>query len=75
MDLASIYFEKDHSLKFKWLALTSVKKDFTMPFTFQGNVFKSSFDINRLDFNVNTAEPAHGAASVKVDISVPVTKA
>jgi len=56
------------------LEFHGVKKDFTMPFTFQNNVFKSSFDINRLDFNVNTAEPAHGASVLKVDISVPVTK-
>lgn len=60
------------------LEIHGVKKDFTMPFTFQktdnGGVFNSSFDINRLDFNINTAEPAHGASTVKVDLSVPVTK-
>jgi polyisoprenoid-binding protein YceI len=60
------------------LEIHGVKKDFTIPFTFQktdnGGVFNSSFDINRLDFNINTAEPAHGANTVKVDISVPVTK-
>jgi polyisoprenoid-binding protein YceI len=57
------------------LEFHGVKKDLTIPFTFQNNVFKSNFDINRLDFNVNTAEPAHGASTLKVDISVPVTKA
>lgn len=60
------------------LEMHGVKKDFIMPFSFQktdnGGTFTSSFDINRLDFNVNTAEPAHGASVVKVDISVPVTK-
>lgn len=60
------------------MEMHGVKKDFVMPFTFQksdnGGVFNSSFTINRLDYNVNTAEPAHGAANLKVDISVPVTK-
>ncbi len=60
------------------LEMHGVKKDFVIPFTFQktdnGGIFTSSFDINRLDFNVNTAEPEHGASVVKVDISVPVTK-
>ncbi len=60
------------------LEMHGVKKDITMPFTFQktdnGGIFTSSFDINRLDYNVNTAEPEHGASTVKVDISVPVTK-
>ena len=51
-----------------------VQKEIAIPFTFKNNVFNSSFTINRLDYNVNTAEPAHGAASLKVDINVPVTK-
>jgi polyisoprenoid-binding protein YceI len=56
-----------------------VKKEVVLPFTFEksgdGGTFKSSFDINRMDYNINTAEPAHGAAVLKVDLSVPVTKA
>jgi polyisoprenoid-binding protein YceI len=60
------------------LEIHGVKKDFSMPFTFKktdaGGIFNSSFDINRLDYNINTAEPAHGASTVKVEISVPVTK-
>ncbi|HLK30446.1 MAG TPA: YceI family protein [Puia sp.] len=60
------------------LEIHGVKKDFTMPFTFQktdnGGVFNSSFDINRLDYNINTAEPEHGASTVKVELSIPVTK-
>jgi len=51
-----------------------VQKEITIPFNFKDNVFSTSFDINRLDYNVNTAEPAHGAAVLKVDITVPVTK-
>ncbi len=56
------------------LEMHGVKKDVVMPFTFVNNTFTSSFDINRLDYNINTAEPAHGASTLKVDISVPVTK-
>lgn len=29
MDLATIYLEKDHTLKYKWLALTNVKKNYS----------------------------------------------
>jgi len=57
------------------LEFHGVSKEITIPFTFQNNVFSSSFEINRMDYNVNTEEPAHGAAVLKVDISVPVSKA
>ena len=56
------------------LEFHGVKKEIIIPFTFDNSVFKGSFDINRLDYNVNTAEPAHGAAVLKVEITVPVTK-
>lgn len=56
------------------MEIHGVQKPFTMPFTFANNVFTAGFDINRLDYNINTAEPAHGAATVHVDISVPVSK-
>src|SRR5450432_4328457 len=60
------------------LEIHGVKKEVTIPFTFQktdnGGTFNSSFDVNRLDFNINTAESAHGACVVKVEISVPVTQ-
>ncbi len=51
-----------------------VQKEIVIPFTFTNNVFQGSININRLDYNINTAEPAHGSATFKVDISVPVTK-
>jgi polyisoprenoid-binding protein YceI len=61
------------------LEIHGVKKEFTVPFTFKttdsGGDFEASFDINRLDFNINTDEPKHGASILKVDISVPVAKA
>jgi polyisoprenoid-binding protein YceI len=56
------------------LDMHGVQKEITLPFTFSNNTFAGSLEINRLDYNVNVAEPAHGAAKFKVDISVPVTK-
>ena len=60
------------------LQIHGVTKEIVMPFTFvktdKGGIFTSSFDINRMDYNINTAEPNHGAQVVKVDISVPVTE-
>jgi polyisoprenoid-binding protein YceI len=56
------------------LNMHGVQKEIVIPFIFQDNTFKGSFTINRLDYNVNTAEPNHGASSFKVEISVPVTK-
>jgi polyisoprenoid-binding protein YceI len=60
------------------LQIHGVTKEVNLPFTFkktdQGGVFESSFDIDRLDYNINTAEPAHGASKLKVDLSIPVTK-
>ena len=50
------------------------KTSATIPFTFENNVFKGSFAVNRMDFNINTAEPNHGGSQFKVDITVPVTK-
>lgn len=51
-----------------------VQKEIVLPFTFDNNVFKGSFAINRMDYNINTAEPNHGGTTFKVDITVPVTK-
>ena len=57
------------------LEFHGVKKEITIPFSFQNNVFSSNFEINRLDYDVNTSEPAHGASVLKVEITVPVSKA
>ncbi len=56
------------------LDMHGVQKEITLPFTFENNVFNGSIEVNRLDYNINTAEPAHGAATFKVDASVPVSK-
>jgi polyisoprenoid-binding protein YceI len=51
-----------------------VQKEITLPFTFVNSVFSGYFEVNRLDYNINSAEPNHGAAVLKVSINVPVTK-
>jgi polyisoprenoid-binding protein YceI len=51
-----------------------VQKEITLPFTFVNNVFAGTFEVNRLDYNVNTAEPKHGAAVLRISLNVPVTK-
>lgn len=56
------------------LDMHGVQKEISFPFTFDGNTFAGGFDVNRLDFNINTAEPTHGSAKFKVSVSVPVTK-
>ena len=56
------------------LDMHGIQKEITIPFTFTDNTFTGSFQINRLDYNINTAEPKHGAAEFKVDLSVPVSQ-
>jgi polyisoprenoid-binding protein YceI len=51
-----------------------VQHEVALPFTFVNNVFAGIFEVNRLDYNINTAEPEHGAAKLKVSINVPVTQ-
>jgi polyisoprenoid-binding protein YceI len=56
------------------LEMHGVQKEVSLPFTFNDNVFAGEFEVNRLDYNINTAEPNHGASKFKVSISVPVTQ-
>jgi polyisoprenoid-binding protein YceI len=51
-----------------------VQKDITLPFTFVNNVFAGGFEVNRMDYNVNSAEPDHGGKIFKISLNVPVTK-
>jgi polyisoprenoid-binding protein YceI len=51
-----------------------VQKEISLPFTFINNVFAGTFEVNRLDYNVNTAEPKHGASVIKITLNVPVKK-
>ena len=56
------------------LEMHGVQKQVSIPFTFENNVFAGSFEVNRLDYNINVAEPAHGGSKFTVDISVPVSQ-
>ena len=56
------------------LDMHGVQKEITIPFTFDNSIFKGSIEVNRMDYNINLAEPDHGAQKFKLDISVPVTK-
>jgi len=56
------------------LDMHGVQKEIVLPFSFEGNVFLGNFEVNRLDYDINTAEPQHGASVLKVEIKVPVTK-
>ena len=56
------------------LDMHGVQKEITIPFTFDNSIFKGSIEVNRMDYNINLAEPEHGAQKFKLDISVPVTK-
>jgi polyisoprenoid-binding protein YceI len=51
-----------------------VQKEITLPFTFVNNFFEGVIEVNRMDYNVNTAEPTHGGSVFKVSLNVPVTK-
>jgi polyisoprenoid-binding protein YceI len=56
------------------LDMHGVQKEITLPFTFADNVFSGGFEVNRMDYGINSAEPNHGAQVLKVTINVPVTK-
>ena len=56
------------------LDMHGVQKEITLPFTFADNVFAGSFEVNRMDYGINTAEPKHGAQVLKIALNVPVTK-
>ena len=51
-----------------------VQKEITLPFSFVNNVFIGAFEVNRMDYGINTAEPNHGGTVLKVTLNVPVTK-
>jgi len=56
------------------LDMHGVKKEIVMPFTFANNTFASSFEVNRLDFNLDDGKHPKMLPTMKVSLSVPVTK-
>ncbi|MFK8045842.1 MAG: YceI family protein [Crocinitomicaceae bacterium] len=58
------------------MEIHGVKKEMTIPFTFENNMFKSSFAVKRLDFKVGTMKGMSKKVSdeIKLMVTVPVTK-
>ncbi|NOT73600.1 MAG: YceI family protein [Cyclobacteriaceae bacterium] len=56
------------------LDMHGVKKEITLPFTFMNNIFAGGFEVNRMDFNLDDGKHAKMAPTLKVSITVPVTK-
>lgn len=55
------------------LEMHGVKKDFTVPFTFNKNVFSATFNVNRNDFKVGKSD--NGVSNmIKIEATVPVSK-
>ncbi len=56
------------------LELHGVQKEITFPFTFQNNNFTGSFDVNRNEFGIGDPKSEKVPATLKINLSVPVTK-
>jgi len=56
------------------LDMHGVKKEITIPFTFVNNTFASNFEVNRLDFGIDDGKHPNMVPSMKLAITVPVTK-
>ncbi len=56
------------------LEMHGVKKEITLPFTFANNTFAANFEVNRMDFNLDDGKHPKMSPTMKVSISVPVTK-
>lgn len=55
------------------LEMHGIKKDITVPFSFQKNIFKANFSVNRIDFKVGKADNDVSTA-LKIDATIPVAK-
>ena len=56
------------------LEMHGVKKEITIPFTFTNNVFASNFEVYRNEFGIGDPKHEKVPATLKLSISVPVTK-
>lgn len=58
------------------LQLHGISKEYTLPFTFENNTFKSSFSVNRTDFNLGATKGMSGKVPLELamDLVVPVTQ-
>ena len=56
------------------LEMHGVKKEIVLPFTFANNTFAANIEVNRLDFSIDDGKHPKMLPSMKVAITVPVTK-
>lgn len=58
------------------MKIHGIVKEMSIPFTFENNLFKSSFSVNRMDFKVGTMKGMSKKVSneIKLDVSIPVSK-
>ena len=56
------------------LEMHGVKKEIAFPFIFRNNTFVGSFDINRNEFGIGDPNHDKVPATIKIDLSVPVSK-
>ena len=56
------------------LDMHGVQKEITIPFTFSNNSFAADFEVNRNDFGIGNPNHEKVPRTLKVTLSVPVTK-
>ena len=58
------------------LDLHGIQKETTIPFTFIDNIFKGSFTVSRVEFEIGAITGMSGSVGhdIQIDIAVPVTK-
>jgi len=58
------------------LKMHGMRQEMTIPFTFDNNIFKSSFTVNRSDYNIGKTTGLQGTvgSDINLDISIPVTQ-
>lgn len=58
------------------LTIKDKSKEITIPFTFDKNIFKGGFSVDRLYFGVGTMEgkQSHVGQNLKIEFNVPVSK-
>lgn len=56
------------------MEMHGIKKEMTLPFTFVNNTFASNIEVNRFDFGIDDGKHPKMLPSLKVAITVPVSK-
>jgi polyisoprenoid-binding protein YceI len=58
------------------LKMRGIEKEVTIPFTYEDNIFKAMFSVNRLDYKIGSMKGMMKKVSneIKLEVSIPVTK-